>query len=160
MKGSRETGNRAGPLRAPQLNAIRVTLSILGGVFVIGIIENLLAVIMLLRYGLAGSQPASAVHVAVMYTGIMFVAATLGALASLSAALARDAWSPRWRWFLPILVLVLVIYAVLYLLGLFADASQFDGELLVEKRHSIGIFMVLSVLGTLIGVWHYRGPQR
>lgn len=140
--------------------AVRIVLSIIGGICSIGIVEGLAAMFMLLNFGLAGSQSSSAVYLTTATAGMMVVAGSLAAMAALTSAIARDAWSLRQRWYLPMVLLALAIYGALLLLGMVADSSKLYGELLAEKRFSLSTYLTLTVVAALIGVWHYRRLRR
>lgn len=137
-------------------SGVRVVLSVLGGVFAIGVIEGLAVVFTLLKFGLGGSQPAATVYATVALTGFMCLAASAAAAALLTAAIARGASSLRRRWYLPMMFLVLAIYCALLLAGYFVDPTKLYGEILFEKRASITVYLVLAVSAMFVGIRQYR----
>lgn len=149
------------PLMGVQLSgSVRIVLSVLGGIFAVAMFESLAGVFMLLRFGLAGSQSPSSIYWASAVAAMLALAGLLAAFAVLASAVARDAWSLRRRWYLPMLLLALAIYGALLLLGLAADPSKLYGEMLDEKRASVGTCLALTAVAVLIGVEYYRRSPR
>jgi hypothetical protein len=137
-------------------SGVRVVLSVLGGVFTIGVIEGLAAVYTLLRFGLAGSQSATTVYVTASLAALMCLAAVVAAVAVLTAAIARDASSLRRGWYLPMMFLALVIYFALLMASYFINSTTLYGEMLFEKQASVAVYLALAVLAAFIGVRQYR----
>lgn len=150
MKLDREHPARARGSQLP--SGFRIFLSLAGGLLAIGIIESAATIYSLLRFGPGGTQELSAVYAASAIAACMFLASLLATLAVLGSSVGRYAWSIQRGLYLPMLSIAIAIYGGMLLGGLQVDSDSLYGELLIEKRFSVGLYAALAVAATLIGI--------
>lgn len=155
MKLDREHPARARGSQLP--SGFRIFLSFVGGLLAIGIIESAATIYSLLRFGLGGTQEPSAVFAASVIAVCMFLASLLATSAVLGSSVGRYAWSIQRGLYLPMLSIAIAIYGGILLGGLQVDTDSLYGELLLEKRFSVGVYAALAVAAALIGILRGAG---
>lgn len=156
MKIDREHSAKARGSDLP--SKFRILLSLIGGLLTIGIIESAATIYSLFQFGLGGTQEPSAVYAAAAIAGCMFLASLLATSAVLRSSVGRYAWSIQRGLYLPMLSTAIAIYGGMLLGGLQVDTASLYGELLLEKRLSVGVYAALAVTAALIGI--LRGAAR
>jgi hypothetical protein len=139
--------------RGSQLpGGFRIVLSLVGGLLAIGIIESSATIYSLLRFGLGGTNDQGPVYAASAIASSMFLASLLATMAVLGSSVSRYAWSIHRGVYIPMLSISIVIYGGMLLGGLQVDSASLYGELLIEKRLSVGFYTALAIAAALIGI--------
>ena len=137
----------------------RILLSLLGGLLAIGVIESTATIYSLLRFGLSGTQESSTVYGASAIAACIFLASLLATLAVLGSCVRRYAWPIQRGLYLPMLLIAIAIYGGILLGGMQVDSASLYGELLIEKRLSVGIYAALAIAAALIGILNGAAGQ-